>query len=173
MQLAAKEGDKPSFGDAIKETIADLRKQLDKASARSVGSNPSNPIDGGLTRDVKTVLDALSDNWQAKQTTLEARLRAVRHSLEGGRVYDTAPADTTERSIRSLLDSLSVSGPRGNGSDGRQLRATADPEQGERMYDLASGENERSIRALLDALAESAASRNQPTRMYDAGNPFM
>lgn len=106
MTLAGWEGkDKPSFETVLKEQIEALRKQLDKPlftnrfyCGTSEKARPSLPNHPGGERDVRALMDALSET--------SIRSDNPRRLFET-RPQPQAPALRSDRNVRRLLDTLS------------------------------------------------------------------
>jgi hypothetical protein len=104
--LAGVEGDKPSFSSVLKSQISELRKQLDKnpqllcsANYHSQQRGPPLPSSCSDSRNIRVLLDALSDSISKSSKIFDTSASSPAHSIprhpEGN------------RDIRVLLDALS------------------------------------------------------------------
>ncbi|KAI5893878.1 P-loop containing nucleoside triphosphate hydrolase protein [Schizophyllum commune H4-8] len=148
------DGDRPTFEHVVKDQIAALRKELDKApssssrvhSAGGATSSPSTTTRGGESGDIRALFDALCDSMSAPRGFLDNQFANMNMNAQrqAGDLRNGSDSGTqSNRDVRALLDALSDS--------------------------TTNTQSDRDVRALLDALNDSVQRQNANEVLGESG----
>ena len=164
------DGDRPTFEHVVKDQIAALRKELDKApsssssrahSANGATSSPSTPMRGD-SNDIRALFDALCDSVSAPRGLFDnhiANMQAASNAKRQGGDLSSGSGPQSNRDVRALLDALSDSTSNGSTQSDRDVRALLDALNDSVQRQKANevlGESGQRLRALFEEAGRNA-----------------